>query len=384
MSEPVLNSTASARLKVAPSDLASALNLEPGDSFPPVFATSRMVALMEVAAARVLGPHLAAGEVSVGVSIDVVHTAATPPGATVTATAKFVGRDGKLFLFELSAADDAGEIGKGTHKRAIVASERIVAGAAEAPSAELSRRSVRRTEGDPRVHDREPLLVNDDRVQVHLVDLRVPRHEVGDLDEKPAKRRNVGGPASPDALEELRSPGLLDHLRRVLLAERHDPEGDVLEDLDESPPHAEHDGMPELEITGDPDDDLRPGRGHGAHEDSPVPRADSLHDAAEVPEGLPDSRLVPHVQDHSSDVALVRHVDGVHLHRDGVSDLPRRPDGLLLVPRLPRGNDRQPLAHEEADRVGRGERPRGGRRSRATAAGGASAARGQRSPAKRT
>ena len=130
MSEPALNATASARLKVAPSDLASALNFEPGDAFPPVFATSRMVALMEVAAARVLGPHLGAGELSVGVSLDVVHTAATPPGATVTATARFLGRDGKLFLFELSAADDAGEIGKGTHKRAVVTAERIVAGAA--------------------------------------------------------------------------------------------------------------------------------------------------------------------------------------------------------------------------------------------------------------
>ena len=130
MSEPPLNSTASARLKVAPSDLASTLNFEPGDSFPPVFATSRMVALMEVAAARVLGPHLGAGETSVGVSINVVHTAATPPGGTVTAAARFVGRDGKLFLFELSASDDAGEIGRGTHKRAIVTAERIVAGAA--------------------------------------------------------------------------------------------------------------------------------------------------------------------------------------------------------------------------------------------------------------
>jgi fluoroacetyl-CoA thioesterase len=130
MSEPELNSTASARLKVGPSDLANTLNIEPGDSFPPVLATFRMVALMEVAAARVLGPHLGAGEVSVGVSIDVAHTAATPTGATVTATAKFVGRDGKLFLFELSAVDDAGEIGKGTHKRAIVAAERIVQGAA--------------------------------------------------------------------------------------------------------------------------------------------------------------------------------------------------------------------------------------------------------------
>ena len=130
MSEPAIDSTASARLEVGPSDLASALNIEPGDAFPPVFATSRMVALMEVAAARVLGPHLGPGELSVGVSLEIVHTAATPPGATVTATARFVGRDGKLFLFELSAADDAGEIGKGSHKRAIVNAERIVAGAA--------------------------------------------------------------------------------------------------------------------------------------------------------------------------------------------------------------------------------------------------------------
>lgn len=130
MSEPVVDSTASARLTVAHSDLASTLNFEPGDSFPPVFATSRMVGLMEVAAARVLGPHLREGQASVGVSVDVVHTAATPPGATVTATARFVGRDGKLFLFEVSAADNAGEIGRGTHKRAVISTERLVAGAA--------------------------------------------------------------------------------------------------------------------------------------------------------------------------------------------------------------------------------------------------------------
>jgi predicted thioesterase len=130
MTEPAIDSTASASLTVALSDLASVLNLEPEDAFPPVFATSRMVALMELAAARVLRPHLREGEVSVGVSVDVVHTAATPPGATVTATARFLGRDGKLFLFEVSATDDGGEIGRGTHKRAIVAVERLVAGAA--------------------------------------------------------------------------------------------------------------------------------------------------------------------------------------------------------------------------------------------------------------
>jgi predicted thioesterase len=130
MSEPTVDSTASAHLTVAPSDLADTLNLEPGDAFPAVFATSRMVGLMEVAAARILRPHLREGEASVGVTVDVIHTAATPPGATVTATAKYVGRDGKLFLFEVSAVDNAGEIGRGTHKRAVVSTERLVAGAA--------------------------------------------------------------------------------------------------------------------------------------------------------------------------------------------------------------------------------------------------------------
>jgi fluoroacetyl-CoA thioesterase len=129
MSEPDVNSTASARLIVASSDLANTLNLEPGDAFPPVFATSRMIGLMEVAAARVLRPHLREGETSVGVSVEIIHTAATPTGATVTAAARFVGREGKLFRFDVSAADDAGEIGRGTHKRAVVATERLIAGA---------------------------------------------------------------------------------------------------------------------------------------------------------------------------------------------------------------------------------------------------------------
>lgn len=133
MSEPAVDSTASARLTVGPSDLASAIGLEPAGAFPPVFSTSRMVALMELAAARVLRPHLRPGELSVGVSLEVVHTAATSPGATVTvtATARFLGREGKLFLFEVSAADNAGEIGRCTHKRAVVTAEKLVAGAAE-------------------------------------------------------------------------------------------------------------------------------------------------------------------------------------------------------------------------------------------------------------
>ncbi len=131
MSEPEIRSVATAQMTVGEADLASALRVERGDDFPPVFATSRLVALMEVAAARLLRPHLREGELSVGVTVDIVHTVATPLHGTVIATATYVGRDGKLFVFEVLAADDAGEIGRGTHKRAIVSSDRLTAGAAK-------------------------------------------------------------------------------------------------------------------------------------------------------------------------------------------------------------------------------------------------------------
>lgn len=129
MREPEINATAETELLVAPVDLASALSLEAGDSYPRVFSTSRMIALMEIAASRVLRPLLAPDEQSVGVSVAVTHTAATPPGVKVTATARYLGREGKLFVFEVVARDPGGEIGKGTHKRAVVSAERLLAGA---------------------------------------------------------------------------------------------------------------------------------------------------------------------------------------------------------------------------------------------------------------
>jgi predicted thioesterase len=90
-----------------------------------------MVALMETAAARVLQPFLGPGELSVGVTVDIVHSAPTPSGALVTANARYTGREGKLFVFEIGAQDEGGEIGRGSHKRAIVETERLVLAAAK-------------------------------------------------------------------------------------------------------------------------------------------------------------------------------------------------------------------------------------------------------------
>ncbi|MGE5413336.1 MAG: thioesterase family protein [Syntrophomonadaceae bacterium] len=129
MSDPEVGATASAEMTVRSADLASALRLEPGDAFPPVFATARLVALMELAAARILRPHLSTGEFSVGVSVDVTHTAATPEGSAVIASARYLGREGKLHAFEVIARDAGGEVGRATHRRAVVAGERLVSGA---------------------------------------------------------------------------------------------------------------------------------------------------------------------------------------------------------------------------------------------------------------
>jgi predicted thioesterase len=125
------DATASAELTVGPDDLASRLVFGPGDEFPAVFATTRMIALMEVAAARVIAPILEPGQWSVGVTVDVTHSAPTPLGARVVADAIFKAREGKLLVFDVVAHDPGGEIGRGVHKRAIVSAERLMAGAAK-------------------------------------------------------------------------------------------------------------------------------------------------------------------------------------------------------------------------------------------------------------
>jgi fluoroacetyl-CoA thioesterase len=133
MGEPEPNAIGTAELVVQQSDCASDLKLDnaPDEDFPAVFATTRMIALMEMASARVLKPLLREGEMSVGVTVDVIHSAATPIGAKVSATANYRGRDGKLFVFDVIAEDPAGEVGRGMHKRAIISRERLLTGAAK-------------------------------------------------------------------------------------------------------------------------------------------------------------------------------------------------------------------------------------------------------------
>ena len=121
--------TSEATLTVEHRDTAQALALETIDEFPAVFATSRMIALMELAAARLMKPLLGPGQLSVGVAIDTQHLTATPIGARVRATATYVRSEGRLLHFTCEAFDEAGSIGSGTHTRAVIDTERLLSGA---------------------------------------------------------------------------------------------------------------------------------------------------------------------------------------------------------------------------------------------------------------
>jgi fluoroacetyl-CoA thioesterase len=121
--------SAEACFTVQPSDTAATLAISSDDRFPEVFATSRMIALMELAAARAMRVLLQPGQLSVGVGITVKHSAATPIGSTVRAVATFIRTEGKLMVFRLEAFDDAGPIGEGEHTRAVVDTERLLGGA---------------------------------------------------------------------------------------------------------------------------------------------------------------------------------------------------------------------------------------------------------------
>ena len=104
-------------LLVTPAHLAS--NFKDA-MLPPVLSTPVMIMIMENAALNALKPYLEAGESAVGTRIDVRHIAPTPVGKRVTGEAEVTKVAGRRIEFTVRAADEAEEIGAGTHERALV------------------------------------------------------------------------------------------------------------------------------------------------------------------------------------------------------------------------------------------------------------------------
>ena len=91
-----------------------------------VYATPCMVALMEGAACEAIADALPDTQTTVGTALNIAHLSATPVGLEVRAEAEVTAVEGKVITFCVTAFDEAGEIGKGTHKRVIVNSQKFL------------------------------------------------------------------------------------------------------------------------------------------------------------------------------------------------------------------------------------------------------------------
>jgi fluoroacetyl-CoA thioesterase len=90
-----------------------------------VLATPVMINLFEAAALGAIEQLLPPGHQSLGIHLDVSHTAATPVGLRVTATAEVVHIEGRTVTFNVAARDEFEEIGGGTHQRVVVSVARF-------------------------------------------------------------------------------------------------------------------------------------------------------------------------------------------------------------------------------------------------------------------
>lgn len=92
-----------------------------------VFATPAMIGLMENAAMTAVENDLPEGSSTVGAHISTSHIKPSKLGVTIKATAVLEEIDGRKLTFKVSACDDEGIIGEGTHIRYIVDIERFMA-----------------------------------------------------------------------------------------------------------------------------------------------------------------------------------------------------------------------------------------------------------------
>ncbi|MBQ9238967.1 MAG: thioesterase family protein [Treponema sp.] len=111
-------------LTVTKEKLASAV----GSGLVDVFSTPMMIAEIEGTAADSVAPFLDAGKTTVGTEVHVSHTAATPEGMHVHIHTELIDiqANGKVLTFKVTATDEVGQIGNGTHTRAIVDAARFM------------------------------------------------------------------------------------------------------------------------------------------------------------------------------------------------------------------------------------------------------------------
>ncbi len=98
---------------------------------PDVFATPFLGGLMERVSAELINERLQPGEQSVGISMDLKHTAATPLGMEIRVVTEVTSVEGRKLTFRLEAFDEVEKIGEATHERFIIQADKFNARVAE-------------------------------------------------------------------------------------------------------------------------------------------------------------------------------------------------------------------------------------------------------------
>jgi fluoroacetyl-CoA thioesterase len=117
----VVGMTHEMRLKTGPEH--SAQKFYP--KVPDVFGTPFLGGLFEGVSADLMAPHLGPGETSVGISMNLMHTAPTPLGMEVRAVTEVTQVEGRKITFKLEAFDEKEKIGEAVHERFIINAEKF-------------------------------------------------------------------------------------------------------------------------------------------------------------------------------------------------------------------------------------------------------------------
>ena len=114
--------TGKSTVKVSDKDTATAYK----SGIVAVFATPALIGQMENIAHVSVQPYLEEGYITVGTEVNIRHIKATPVGMEVTAESELIEVEGNKLKFKVTAHDEKGQIGFGTHTRYVVHAEKFL------------------------------------------------------------------------------------------------------------------------------------------------------------------------------------------------------------------------------------------------------------------
>jgi fluoroacetyl-CoA thioesterase len=85
-----------------------------------VFSTPSMCLFAEMAAHKLVEPHLKPGQGQVGLTVNIRHMAPTPIGKRVRAEVELTAIDRRKLTFHVNIHDDTEQVGEVTHERFVI------------------------------------------------------------------------------------------------------------------------------------------------------------------------------------------------------------------------------------------------------------------------